>query len=154
MGVHCYTSPCSAAYPRARPRSTTVRRHPHIGAGTTTRGLRRTNESRHPPAHFIAFIAFGAAAALARVFTRFIAFIAFGAAAALARMFTRFIAFMAFGAAVLAMMLTRFIAFMAFGAAALARTVTRFIAFIAFIAFAMTSRKRESELEGREIQDS
>merc|ERR1719160_1896568 len=121
MGVHCYTSPCSAAYPRARPRSTTVRRHPHIGAGTTTRGPRRTNESRHPPAHFIAFIA--------------------GAAAALARVFTRFIAFMAFGAAALARMFTRFIAFMAFGAAALARTVTRFIAFIAFIAFAMTSRE-------------
>merc|ERR1719352_122840 len=143
MGVHCYTSPCSAAYPRARPRSTTVRRHPHIGAGTTTRGPRRTNESRHPPAHFIAFIAFGAAAALARVFTRFIAFIAFGAAA-LARMLTRFIAFIAFGAAAaLARVLTRFIAFTAFGAAAafLARTVTRFIAFIAFIAFAMTSRE-------------
>merc|ERR1719160_675750 len=123
MGVHCYTSPCSAAYPRARPRSTTVRRHPHIGAGTTTRGPRRTNESRHPPAHFIAFIAFGAAGA-----------------AALARMLTRFIAFIAFGAAAfLAMTFTRFIAFMAFGAAALARTVTRFIAFIAFIAFAMTS---------------
>merc|ERR1719482_2637423 len=138
MGVHCYMSPCSAAYPRARPRSTTVRRHPHIGAGTTTRGPRRTNESRHSPAH-IAFIAFGAAA-LERVFTRFIAFIAFGAAA-LARMFTRFIAFIAFGAAALATMLTRFIAFIAFGAAALARTVTRFIAFIAFIAFAMTSRE-------------
>merc|ERR1719482_1980149 len=142
MGVHCYTSPCSAAYPRARPRSTTVRRHPHIGAGTTTRSPRRTNQSRHPPAHFIAFIAFGAAA-LARMLTRFIAFIAFGAAAAfLARVLTRFIAFMAFGAAALARVLTRFIAFMAFGAAAaLARTVTRFIAFIAFIAFAMTSRE-------------
>merc|ERR1719453_1397319 len=87
-------SPCSAAYPRARPRSTTVRRHPHIGAGTTTRGPRRTNESRHSPAH-IAFIAFGAAAFLARTFTRFIAFIAFGAAA-LARMVTRFVAFIAF----------------------------------------------------------
>merc|ERR1719440_2325522 len=141
MGVHCYTSPCSAAFPRAHPRSTTVRRHPHIGAGTTTRGPRRTNESRHPPAHFIAFIAFCGAAALARMFTRFIAFMAFGAAA-LARMFTRFIAFIAFGAAAfLAMTFTRFIAFMAFGAAALVRTVTRFIAFIAFIAFAMTSRE-------------
>merc|ERR1719440_1410351 len=137
MGVHCYTSPCSAAYPRARPRSTTVRRHPHVGAGTTTRGPRRTNESRHPPAHFIAFIAFGAAA-LARVFTRFIAFIAFGAAAFLAMMFTRFIAFIAFGAAALARMLTRFIAFIAFGAAAfLAMTFKRFIAFMAFGAAAL-----------------
>merc|ERR1712072_1125263 len=109
MGVHWYRSPCSAASPRAHPRSTTVWRHPHIGAGTITRGPRRTSERRHPPAHFIAFIAFGAAA-LARMFTRFIAFIAFGAAA-LAKVFTRFIAFIAFGAAAfLARMFTRFIA--------------------------------------------
>merc|ERR1712182_30107 len=91
------------------PRSTTVRRQPHAGAGARI---------GHPPqaAHFfIAFIAGAAFIAFAAALTVFIAFIAGAAFIAFATALTVFIAFIA-GAAFIAFAtaLTVFIAFIAF----------------------------------------
>merc|ERR1711959_462192 len=94
QSVDCFNLQESVLYgsEHARPRSTTVRRHPHTGAGATTRDPKRTSGSRHPPAHFfMAFMAFAAFIAFARVkfslatvFTFFMAFMAFAGAAFIA----------------------------------------------------------------------
>merc|ERR1711988_759454 len=99
--------------------------------------------------YFMAFMAFGAAAFMARRFIAAFFFMALGAAAFMARRFIAAIFFMAFGAA--AFMARRFMAaifFMAFGAAAF--MALRFMAaiffmtlaaFIAFMALAIAASK-------------
>merc|ERR1711959_126508 len=118
QSVDCFNLQESVLYgsEHARPRSKTVRRHPHTGAGATTRDPERTSGSRHPPAHFfMAFMAFAGAAfiafarvkvSLAGTLTFFMAFMAFAAFIAFARVkvslataFTVFMAFMAFAGA-------------------------------------------------------
>merc|ERR1711959_603215 len=91
QSVDCFNLQESVLYgpEHARPRSTTVRRHPHTGAGATTRDPKRTSGSRHPPAHFfMAFMAFAGAAFIAFASVKF----------SFATMFTFFMAFMAFAA--------------------------------------------------------